>query len=101
MDKIVDPETMSAETQRRVFLTVIQALAAMEQPAYGSLQPHLALGATIDGLLEAIAALLVEAQVLTSDAIAHQVCDDLRDALLAHIQSSQAAIEAPQIVARH
>lgn len=99
---IFDPERLSVETQRRVFLTVLRALAEMERPApvHGE-APLLALGATIDGLLEVVASLLVEARVLPNEAIERQVCDDLRKALLGHIWRTKAEAEAKPELVRH
>jgi len=99
---IFDPEQISAATQRHVFLTVIQALARMKPPEDPSQMPgHHGLGATLDGLLDVIACLLVEARVLPDAAAEREICDDLRDALLAHIQANRAEVELAGNPARH
>ena len=97
-----DPGQLSVETQRRVFLTVLRALAQMERPAHLQQEaPLVALGATIDGLLEVAASLLVETGVLPSEAIERQVCDDLRDALIGHIRRGKAEAAAALETVRH
>lgn len=99
---IVDPETASAETQRRVFLGVAEAIMAIDKRARseGPKRP-LDLGATIDGLLEVIAALLTEARVLPDEAAELQVCEDLRAALVMHLQQARAALAPPEASTRH
>lgn len=99
---IFDPEQLSVETQRRVFLTVLRALAHMERPPHlRAEEPLLALGATVDGLLEVVASLLVEAGVLPDEIVEQEVCEDLRDALLGHIRRGKAEAEAELEVVHH
>lgn len=92
---MLDQEQFDVETQRRVYLTVLRALAEMERPQRPSEEPPLAaLCATIDGLLEVIASLLVEARVLPNEAVERQLCEDLGTALLNHIRQSRAEADA-------
>ncbi len=99
---IFNSELVSAEAQRRVFLVVVDAIVAIGRSVrnQGVGQP-LELGATIDGLLEVIAVLLVEAQVLPDAAADEQVCEDIRAALAAHIRNSRLELEPPLEVMRH
>ncbi len=97
---IFNPELVSAEAQRRVFLGVIEAIVAMGANARSQGQP-LELGATIDGLLEVIGALLVEAQVLPDATADAQVCEDIRTALATHIRQTRLELEPVQEAVRH
>ncbi len=99
---IFDPELVSAETQRRVFLGIVDAIVAMARsaPSEGSGQP-LELGATIDGLLEVIATLLVNAQILPDGVADVQVCEDIRAALAAHIRHCRLELDTVDVPVRH
>lgn len=85
---ILDSEQVLAERQRRVFLATIQMVMALGQEPNKPVATGLDLGSTIDGLLEAVAALVVEAQVLHDGPAEQQFCEDVARALLQHIRQS-------------
>lgn len=78
------------DVQQRVFLATIRAIASMqrvEAPQHGS--ATLGLNAMIEGLVQAIAELLVEAKVVTTVKSSEPICDNIRNLLAAHIAEAR------------
>jgi hypothetical protein len=97
---IFDPEQVRADAQRSVFLATIQTIKTLgEQSRAGGPGPRLELAATIDGLLEVIAALLVEARALPDGFAEQELCEDAGQALLHHIHQTmrEQSAEGPHL----
>lgn len=98
---IFDPEQVLAERQRRVFLATIQMIMALAREPHTPDSAGLDLGATIDGLLEAIAALVVEAKVLPDAPADQQFCENVAHALLQHIRQTRREQDLAGLLVSH